>query len=56
MTRADMRGASTTYLQAGYKVTTDDLLHLLLIASDNAAARVLARISPARRPQASSRG
>ena len=28
------------------KVTTDDLLHLLLIASDNAAARALARVSP----------
>ena len=28
------------------KVTADDLLHLLLIASDNAAARALARISP----------
>ncbi|MEQ1758960.1 MAG: serine hydrolase [Vicinamibacterales bacterium] len=44
--RADMRGASTTYLRAGYKVTVDNLLHLLLIGSDNAAARVLARISP----------
>ncbi len=44
--REDMRRASTTYLRAGYKVTPDDLLHLLLIASDNAAARVLARISP----------
>ena len=44
--RADMRAASTTYLRAGYKVTIDNLLHLLLIGSDNAAARVLARISP----------
>ena len=44
--RADVRAASTTYLRAGYKVTTGDLLHLLLIASDNAAARVLARVSP----------
>jgi D-alanyl-D-alanine endopeptidase (penicillin-binding protein 7) len=44
--RADVRLASTTYLRAGYKVTTNDLLHLLLIASDNAAARVLARVSP----------
>jgi D-alanyl-D-alanine endopeptidase (penicillin-binding protein 7) len=43
--RADVLRASTTYLRAGYKVTTSDLLHLLLIASDNAAARVLARIS-----------
>jgi D-alanyl-D-alanine endopeptidase (penicillin-binding protein 7) len=44
--RADVYRASTTYLRAGYKVTTDDLLHLLLIASDNAAARALARVSP----------
>jgi serine-type D-Ala-D-Ala endopeptidase (penicillin-binding protein 7) len=43
--RADMRGASTTYLKAGDKVTKEDLLHLMLIASDNAAARVLARSS-----------
>jgi D-alanyl-D-alanine endopeptidase (penicillin-binding protein 7) len=32
-------------LRAGYKVTKGDLLHLTLIASDNAAARALARIS-----------
>ncbi len=44
--RSDVRAASTTYLRAGYKVTTGDLLHLLLIASDNAAARALARVSP----------
>lgn len=44
--RSDVRHASTTYLRAGYKVTTSDLLHLLLIASDNAAARALARVSP----------
>lgn len=44
--RADSYRASTTYLRAGYKVTVDDLLHLLLIASDNAAARALARVSP----------
>ncbi len=44
--RADVYRASTTYLRAGYKVTTGDLLHLLLIASDNAAARALARVSP----------
>jgi D-alanyl-D-alanine endopeptidase (penicillin-binding protein 7) len=41
----DVRNASTTYLRAGYTVTTGDLLHLLLIGSDNAAARVLARVS-----------
>jgi D-alanyl-D-alanine endopeptidase (penicillin-binding protein 7) len=44
--RADVRAASTTYLRAGYKLTTGDLLHLLLIGSDNASARVLARVSP----------
>lgn len=44
--RADVRGASTTYLRRNERVNVDDLLHLLLIASDNAAARVLARISP----------
>jgi serine-type D-Ala-D-Ala endopeptidase (penicillin-binding protein 7) len=45
VTRPDVYRASTTYLRAGYKVTTGDLLHLLLIASDNAAARALARVS-----------
>jgi len=45
VTRADMRNASVTYLQAGESITYDDLLHLTLIASDNAAARVLARTS-----------
>jgi len=44
--RADVRAASTTYLRAGYEVTKGDLLHLALIASDNAAARALARVSP----------
>ena len=43
--RADVTRASVTYLRAGYKVTAADLLHLTLIASDNAAARVLARVS-----------
>lgn len=46
MQRADVYRASTTYLRAGYRVTVDDLLNLLLIGSDNAAARALARISP----------
>jgi serine-type D-Ala-D-Ala endopeptidase (penicillin-binding protein 7) len=44
--RADVYRASTTYLRNGYQVTADDLLNLLLIGSDNAAARALARISP----------
>lgn len=43
--RGDVYHASTTYLRAGYKVTADDLLNLLLIGSDNAAARALARVS-----------
>ena len=46
ITRGDVYQASTTHLRANDKVTTDDLLHLLLIASDNAAARALARVSP----------
>src|SRR2546427_6087486 len=44
--RSDVFQASTTHLHSNDKVTVDDLLHLLLIASDNAAARALARISP----------
>lgn len=44
--RSDVARASTTYLRAGYQVTADDLLNLLLIGSDNAAARALARMSP----------
>jgi serine-type D-Ala-D-Ala endopeptidase (penicillin-binding protein 7) len=44
--RGDVFQASTTHLRANDKVTADDLLHLLLIASDNVAARALARISP----------
>jgi len=44
--RSDVFQASTTHLKANDKVTADDLLHLLLIASDNAAARALARVSP----------
>ena len=46
MARNDVFQASTTHLRVNDKVTADDLLHLLLIASDNAAARALARISP----------
>jgi D-alanyl-D-alanine endopeptidase (penicillin-binding protein 7) len=44
--RSDVYRASTTHLRANERVTIDDLLHLLLIPSDNAAARALARISP----------
>ena len=46
VTRPDVFAASTTHLRANDKVTAGDLLHLLLIASDNAAARALARVSP----------
>jgi D-alanyl-D-alanine endopeptidase (penicillin-binding protein 7) len=41
----DVRAASTTYLRAGERLKLYDVLHLLLVASDNAAARVLARVS-----------
>jgi len=44
--RSDVLGARHTYLRANDQVTLDDLLHLTLIASDNAAARALARSSP----------
>jgi D-alanyl-D-alanine endopeptidase (penicillin-binding protein 7) len=43
--RSDVSRASTTRLQLADKVTIGDLLHLTLIASDNAAARALARTS-----------
>jgi D-alanyl-D-alanine endopeptidase (penicillin-binding protein 7) len=43
--RSDVFHASTTRLLGSDVVTGDDLLHLLLIASDNAAARALARVS-----------
>ena len=43
--RADVANTSTTYLRVGYKLTGEDLLNLLLIGSDNAAARALARNS-----------
>jgi len=46
MARSDVFQASTTHLRANDRVTTDELLHLLLISSDNAAARALARVSP----------
>ena len=37
--------ASTTYLRTGFKLPAEDLLNLLLVGSDNAAARALARSS-----------
>jgi len=45
ITSSDVARASTTKLKRNDRVTVDDLLHLLLIPSDNAAARALARIS-----------
>jgi serine-type D-Ala-D-Ala endopeptidase (penicillin-binding protein 7) len=45
MASSDTRSASHTYLRAGERLTVNDLLHLLLIGSDNAAARALARES-----------
>jgi D-alanyl-D-alanine endopeptidase (penicillin-binding protein 7) len=43
--RGDVYAASTTYLKANDRLKLSDVLHLTLIASDNAAARVLARVS-----------
>lgn len=43
---SDTNAANHTYLRRGDRVTVGDLLHLMLIASDNAAARALARVSP----------
>ena len=45
VSRSDVRRASTTYLRRDERVAVNDLLHLALIASDNVAARVLARAS-----------
>jgi len=44
--RADTLAASTTFLRTKDRVRLSDLLHLLLLPSDNAAARALARVSP----------
>jgi D-alanyl-D-alanine endopeptidase (penicillin-binding protein 7) len=46
ITRADTLRASTTYLRTNDRIKVHDLLHLLLLPSDNAAARALARVSP----------
>ena len=43
--RRDVYAASTTYLRANERISLEQALHLTLIASDNAAARVLARVS-----------
>ena len=46
ISRRDVRRASTTYLRRGEVVSLYDLVHLALVASDNVAARALARVSP----------
>jgi serine-type D-Ala-D-Ala endopeptidase (penicillin-binding protein 7) len=43
--RSDVHAASVTYLRAGDRISLNNLLHLTLIASDNAAARAIARVS-----------
>ena len=45
VSRRDVRRASTTYLRRGERISLNDLLHLALVASDNAAARAIARVS-----------
>jgi len=43
--RSDVTAASTTYLRNGFVLPAQDLLNLLLVGSDNGAARALARSS-----------
>jgi D-alanyl-D-alanine endopeptidase (penicillin-binding protein 7) len=43
--RGDVYAASTTFLRTNERVSLNNVLHLTLIASDNAAARALARVS-----------
>jgi D-alanyl-D-alanine endopeptidase (penicillin-binding protein 7) len=43
--RSDVFAASTTHLRANDRLTLGEVLHLVLIASDNAGARILARVS-----------
>lgn len=43
--KSDVSRASTTYLRKGFVLSAEDLLNLLLVGSDNAAARALARSS-----------
>jgi serine-type D-Ala-D-Ala endopeptidase (penicillin-binding protein 7) len=44
--RSDVYAASVTYLRARDRISLNNLLHLTLIASDNAASRAIARSSP----------
>jgi serine-type D-Ala-D-Ala endopeptidase (penicillin-binding protein 7) len=43
---SDVHMASVTFLRPNERVSVGELLHLTLIASDNGAARALARVSP----------
>lgn len=52
MTREDLRRASTTYLRVNETLTLGDVLHVALVSSDNAAARVLARSAGYASPEA----
>ena len=52
VTRADVRLASTTFLRANEKLALRDVLNVTLVASDNAAARVLARTAGYPSPEA----
>ena len=45
VSRRDVRRASTTYLRRGERISLYNLMHLALVASDNSAARALARVS-----------
>jgi D-alanyl-D-alanine endopeptidase (penicillin-binding protein 7) len=50
VTKPDVTNASFSHLRAGDQVELGELLHLMLIASDNGAARVLARTSDGSTP------
>jgi D-alanyl-D-alanine endopeptidase (penicillin-binding protein 7) len=43
---SDVVGARHTYLRRNERLRLEDALNLMLVASDNAAARLLARVSP----------
>lgn len=51
MAREDVRGARWTQFRTGEKVTVRDLLYAALVASDNAAARAIARASDRPTPE-----
>jgi len=52
VTRADLLRASTTFLRVNETLSLGDVLNLTLVASDNAAARVLARSAGYASPEA----